>query len=163
MKTLQGLISNIDKFQGVVNTNVNYLENLIVSINSFYDEMVDDLITELRISYYAVESLVNGVAKTLEISGTELPIFMEEPNKIMVEVIMLSDEVKYSISDMIALCIVFSAMQVTASQLQEGGEVEGSIADDLYDSVDILNKFVTNVDNLSYILSSYSSMLKGGS
>lgn len=161
MKTLQGLISNIDKFQGVVNTNVNYLENLIVSVDNFYDDMVDDLITELRISYYAVESLVGGVAKTLEISGSELPLFMKEPNKIMIEVIMLSDEVKYSISDMIALCIVFSAMQDTASQL--GGEVEGSIADDLYDSVDILNRFVTNVDNLSYILSSYSSMLKGGS
>lgn len=161
MKTLQGLVSSIDKFQGVVNTNVNYLENLIVSVDNFYDDMVDDLITELRVSYYAVDSLVGGVAKTLEISGSELPLFMKEPNKIMIDVIMLSSEVKYSISDMIALCIVFSAMQDMARQL--GGEVEGSIADDLYDSVDILNRFVTNVDNLSYILSSYSSMLKGGS
>lgn len=161
MKTLQGLVSSIDKFQGVVNTNVNYLENLIVSIDNFYDDMVDDLITELRVSYYAVESLVGGVANTLEISSSELPLFMKEPNKIMIEVIMLSSEVKYSISDMIALCIVFSDMQDMAREL--GGEVDGSIADDLYDSVDILNRFVTNVDNLSRILSSYSSMLKGGS
>ncbi len=161
MKTLQGLVSSIDKFQGVVNTNVNYLENLIVSVDNFYDDMVDYLITELRVSYYAVESLVGGVTSILEISGSELPLFMNEPNKIMIDVIMLSSEVKYSISDMIALCIEFSYIQDMARYL--GGEVEDSIADDLYDSVDILNRFVTNVDNLSRILFSYSSMLKGGS
>ena len=162
MNTLKELTTNITNLQSVSNTNLNYLNNLSTSMENFYDEMADDLIYEIRISLYAMDSIVEGIKKVYDISSKELPIFLEEPNTLMVEIWGLVVEVKYTLYDIMTLCIIYSAMEETARQLQEGGRVEGSIVDDVSSGVGVLDEFITRIETLNLILSNYNSMMKGG-
>lgn len=161
MATLSDVKKSIAEVLSYFPSNINYLKNLLTSINSVSSSTLDNLYFELEVNEIVVDDFISLIMQVHNITSVELPIFFSEPNNQMVEYINKGLGVSSSISEMMMEVYMLIEVYILMSYMEDGSGFDENVSHEmLYPFTGVINDFIQESEKMVELLKRYNNMLR---
>ena len=160
MATLADVKQTMRTLIQYIPTNINYLKNLMTTVNNVSHKGLYELNFELEVNIVVVDGFVDLTMQVHNITSEELHIFFSEPNSQMERYINDGLDFSNILDEMLFITVMLIEVYEMMGFFRDGSMLDDNVsADMLYQYIDYINMYIKDSEMILETLQKYYNMI----